>query len=91
MVDGVVASELTTLSDCDLVAGRRRVVSTPAHALSMAETNAQIATILGAAPRALHEHLERIYDKLGVDTRTAAAMRALALGIVAQQPAPARN
>jgi len=48
------------------------------------KTNAQIAAVLGAAPRTVHKHLERIYGKLGVETRTAAAMRALALGMVAQ-------
>jgi DNA-binding CsgD family transcriptional regulator len=41
------------------------------------KTNAQIATILGAMPRTVAKHLERIFEKLGVETRTAAAMRAL--------------
>ena len=39
------------------------------------KTNAQIATILGAMPRTVAKHLERIFEKLGVETRTAAAMR----------------
>ena len=39
------------------------------------KTNAQIATILGASPRTVAKHLERIYEKLGVESRTAAAMR----------------
>jgi DNA-binding CsgD family transcriptional regulator len=39
------------------------------------KTNAQIAQILGAMPRTVAKHLERIYEKLGVETRTAAAMR----------------
>jgi len=42
------------------------------------KTNAQIAQILGAMPRTVAKHLERIYEKLGVETRTAAAMRAVA-------------
>jgi len=36
-----------------------------------------IAQILGAMPRTVAKHLERIYEKLGVKTRTAAAMRAV--------------
>jgi DNA-binding CsgD family transcriptional regulator len=43
------------------------------------KTNRDIATILGASPRTVEKHLERIYEKLGVETRTAAAMRALKL------------
>jgi DNA-binding CsgD family transcriptional regulator len=41
------------------------------------KTNAQIAQILGTMPRTIAKHLERVYDKLGVETRTAAAMRVL--------------
>jgi DNA-binding CsgD family transcriptional regulator len=40
------------------------------------KTNRDIAAILGARPRTVEKHLERIYEKLGVETRTAAAMRA---------------
>lgn len=39
------------------------------------KTNTQIAAILGTMPRTVAKHLERIYEKLGVETRTAAAMR----------------
>ncbi|TMH81283.1 MAG: helix-turn-helix transcriptional regulator [Betaproteobacteria bacterium] len=41
------------------------------------KTSRDIAAILGASPRTIEKHLERIYEKLGVETRTAAAMRAL--------------
>jgi DNA-binding CsgD family transcriptional regulator len=41
------------------------------------KTNRDIATILGASPRTVEKHLERIYEKLGVETRTAAVMRAI--------------
>jgi len=41
------------------------------------KTSRDIAAILGASPRTIEKHLERIYDKLGVETRTAAAMRAV--------------
>jgi DNA-binding CsgD family transcriptional regulator len=40
------------------------------------KTNRDIAAILGAKPRTIEKHLERIYEKLGVETRTAAAARA---------------
>lgn len=41
------------------------------------KTNADIGTILGTSPRTVQKHLEHIYQKLGVETRTAAAARAL--------------
>jgi DNA-binding CsgD family transcriptional regulator len=40
------------------------------------KTSRDIAAILGAKPRTIEKHLERIYEKLGVETRTAAAARA---------------
>jgi len=40
------------------------------------KTNAQIGAIVGASPRTIAKHLERVYEKLGVESRTAAAMRA---------------
>lgn len=42
------------------------------------KTDRDIAAILAISPRTVHKHLQRIYDKLGVETRTAAALRALA-------------
>ena len=41
------------------------------------KTNGDIATILGMSPRTVAKHLERVYQKLGVETRTAASIRAL--------------
>ena len=38
------------------------------------KTNKDIAAILGIQPRTVSKHLERIFKKLGVDNRTAAAM-----------------
>jgi DNA-binding CsgD family transcriptional regulator len=40
------------------------------------KSDRQIASIVGASPRTVHKHLEHIYVKLGVENRTAAAMRA---------------
>jgi CheY-like chemotaxis protein/DNA-binding CsgD family transcriptional regulator len=47
------------------------------------KTNRDIGEILGTSPRTVHKHLEHVFDKLGVETRTAAA--ALALGRVRQR------
>jgi DNA-binding CsgD family transcriptional regulator len=41
------------------------------------KTDRDIATILGASVRTVHKHLQHVYAKLGVETRTAAVMRAL--------------
>jgi DNA-binding CsgD family transcriptional regulator len=43
------------------------------------KSNAAIGTILGMSGRTVGKHLERIYQKLGVETRTAAAARVLTL------------
>ena len=45
--------------------------------LCAGKTDRDIADILGISPRTVHKHLQRIYDKLGVETRTAAVMRVL--------------
>jgi DNA-binding NarL/FixJ family response regulator len=44
--------------------------------LSEGKTNKEIATVLELSPRTVQKHLEHIYQKLGVETRTAAAARA---------------
>ena len=44
------------------------------------KANVQIARIVGASPRTVQKHLEHIYAKLGVESRTAAAMRLVAAG-----------
>jgi DNA-binding NarL/FixJ family response regulator len=45
--------------------------------LSRGKTNRDIGEILGMAPRTVNKHLEHIFEKLGVETRTAAAAAAL--------------
>ncbi|WP_435531614.1 response regulator transcription factor [Ramlibacter aurantiacus] len=42
--------------------------------LACGKTDADIAALLVISPRTVHKHLEHIYDKLGVETRTAAVM-----------------
>lgn len=46
--------------------------------LSCGKTDAEIAALLAISPRTVQKHLEHIYVKLGVETRTAAVMRSLA-------------
>jgi DNA-binding CsgD family transcriptional regulator len=45
--------------------------------LAAGKTDREIAELLGMSPRTVQKHLQHIYEKLGVETRTAAAMRAL--------------
>jgi DNA-binding CsgD family transcriptional regulator len=49
-------------------------------------TNKEIALRLGASPATVKKHLERIYGKLGVHTRTAAAAAAVEAARAASEP-----
>ena len=42
------------------------------------KTNGEIATVLAISARTVQKHLEHIFQKLGVETRTAAAVCAFA-------------
>ncbi|MBV8605588.1 MAG: response regulator [Pelomonas sp.] len=54
--------------------------------LARGKTNADIGTILGTSPRTVQKHLEHVFEKLGVETRSAAA--ALAVSRVRELQAP---
>jgi DNA-binding NarL/FixJ family response regulator len=45
--------------------------------LAQGKTNADIATILGITESTVKKHVQAIFDKVGVETRGAAAVRAL--------------
>lgn len=45
--------------------------------VSKGKTNKDIGSILGTSPRTVNKHLEHVFEKLGVETRTAAANLAL--------------
>lgn len=45
--------------------------------LGSGKTDKDIGEILGISPRTVHKHLQRIYEKLGVETRTAAVVRGM--------------
>ncbi|MCL4744255.1 MAG: helix-turn-helix domain-containing protein [Burkholderiaceae bacterium] len=47
------------------------------HWVAGGKTDRDIAAILGMSPRTVQKHLQRVYAKLGVETRTAAVMRAM--------------
>jgi DNA-binding CsgD family transcriptional regulator len=68
---GLAARELDSLP---LTARERDVVALVASG----KTNSEIATVLAISPRTVQKHLEHIFEKLGVETRTAAALRAVA-------------
>lgn len=44
------------------------------------KTDREVAELLGCSPRTVHKHLQRVYTRLGVETRTAAVMRAIGRG-----------
>lgn len=46
--------------------------------LAAGKTNAEIAALLGNSTRTVQKHVEHIFQKLGVETRTAAAVKAVA-------------
>lgn len=50
------------------------------HWVAQGKTNRDIGDILGTSPRTVHKHLEHVFAKLGVETRTSAA--AMAIGKV---------
>jgi len=50
--------------------------------LAVGHSNKAIARQLGIAPKTVGNHVERVYSKLGVSNRAAAAMRAMELGLV---------
>lgn len=78
------ATLLPTLPDTpiagELTPREREVLAWLAHG----KTDAEIAAFLGTSPRTVHKHLEHIYVKLGVETRTAAVMRGFGMA----PPAP---
>ncbi len=48
--------------------------------ISYGKSNADISDVLTISPRTVQKHLERIYEKLGVETRAAAAAMAIRSG-----------
>ncbi len=63
---------LMLLDALDLTAREAEVL----YWVAQGKTSPEIAIILGAALKTVKKHLQRVYEKLGVETRTAAALRA---------------
>ncbi len=47
------------------------------HWVTLGKTSKDIGDILGSSPRTVNKHLEHVFEKLGVETRTAAANLAM--------------
>ena len=62
-----------TTSELGLTRREGEILGWVAHG----KTNGEIAAILWVAPSTVRKHLENVYAKLGVHTRTAAVMRFL--------------
>lgn len=69
------ALDLAPLSSRYQLTGREVEVL---HWVACGKTNRDIGDILGLSPRTVNKHLEHVYVKLGVETRTAAATLAIA-------------
>jgi DNA-binding CsgD family transcriptional regulator len=63
------------LSDTAPLTAREREVL---EWVAAGKTDRDIGAIIGISPRTVHKHLQHVYAKLGVETRTAAVMRTLA-------------
>jgi DNA-binding CsgD family transcriptional regulator len=74
LVDARIGPPVTAPLPAGLTPREREVVAW----LGAGKTNREIAAILDASPRTVEKHLEHVYVKLGVETRTAAVMRATA-------------
>lgn len=66
--------EGSSVSGYDHLTSRERDV---VAGLVSGDTDRQIASQLGVSPRTVHKHLEHVYQKLGVATRTAAVVRVI--------------
>jgi len=73
--DGTAGASSARLAEAALTPRETEVLSW----LAKGKTNRDIGEILGTSPRTVNKHLEHIFEKLGVETRAAAA--ALASGM----------
>jgi len=79
----VVMRESSDTATVQAIAAAFRLTTREAEVLYWVvkgKTNKDIGEILGTSPRTINKHLEHVFEKLGVETRTAAA--SLAIGKV---------
>lgn len=72
LVEETLAAPASALSGLKLTARETEVLSWVAQG----KTNREIGMILGASERTVQKHLERVFQKLGVESRTAATLKA---------------
>jgi DNA-binding CsgD family transcriptional regulator len=72
---GVPSAAARPAPDTPLTAREREVL----RYVAGGKTDRDIGDILCISPRTVHKHLQRVYEKLGVETRTAAVVRAIGL------------
>jgi DNA-binding CsgD family transcriptional regulator len=75
----LVEESLATIKDIE-GSGLTRRESEVLAWVSRGKTNREISILLSISPRTVQKHLEHIFQKLGVETRTAAAARGLSIG-----------
>lgn len=81
--DNEVLIRLNELNpEMDVAALKQRLNLTDREAevllwVSYGKSSGDISDVLGVSPRTVHKHLERIFEKLGVETRSAAAAIAI--------------
>ena len=68
------ASAVADVSALPLTEREREIVTL----VTAGKTNGEIGVLLDISPRTVQKHLENIFQKLGVETRTGLAMRVLA-------------
>ncbi len=76
----IVLREEDDAADIAALVGAFRLTGREAEVLlwvMRGKTNKDIADILGMSPRTVNKHLEHVFEKLGVETRTAAASLAM--------------
>jgi len=76
----VVLTESDNGTAIEALALRFRLTAREAEVLywvAQGKTNRDVGEILGTSPKTVTKHLERVFEKLGVETRTAAASRVL--------------
>ena len=81
---------IDSAGECLIVTATARVGLTALKAevlswLANGKTDRDIADILGMRPRTVNKHLEQIFEKLGVENRTAAAHVAREMGLIAAE------
>ena len=76
LAEEVLAAPAATLQDLGLTTREAEVLAWVAQG----KTNREVGLILGASARTVQKHLEHIFQKLGVESRTSAILRAWQAG-----------